>query len=140
MSWYQQLYLWLYFGDHKNLCISSLFCFSFVIDNAKPTYLDCVNSNIYSCILSLLKVTQVILFYELDVLYIFDINIVWPNEICKFIWILVWQTSTIRNRYACLILLIQLWGRKIDVALFLSYLILKKVDSLQKCVTKFLCL
>ena len=45
----------------------------------------------------------------------------------------------VRDRYACLILLIQLWGTKIDV-LFLSSLILRKVDSLQKfciaCVTK----
>ena len=32
-----------------------LIYFSFVIDNAKPTWLDCVNSNIYSSILSLLK-------------------------------------------------------------------------------------
>ena len=38
----------------------------------------------------------------------------------------------VRDRYACLILLIQLWGTKIDV-LFLSSLILRKVDSLQKC-------
>ena len=38
----------------------------------------------------------------------------------------------IRNRYACLILLIQLWGTKIDIALFLSSLMLRKVDSLQK--------
>ena len=45
-----------YFGDHENLYISSsFFYFSFVIDNAKPTCLDCVNSNIYSFILSLLK-------------------------------------------------------------------------------------
>ena len=43
-----------YFGDHKDLFISSsLFYFSFVIDNAKPTSLYCMN--IYSCILSLLK-------------------------------------------------------------------------------------
>ena len=39
----------------------------------------------------------------------------------------------IHNRYACLMLLIQLWGTKIDVVLFLSSLILRKVDSLQKC-------
>ena len=45
-----------YFGDHEDLYFScSLFCFSFVIDNAKPTCLDYVNSNIYSCILLLLK-------------------------------------------------------------------------------------
>ena len=37
----------------------------------------------------------------------------------------------IHNRYACLMLLIQLWGTKIDV-LFLSRLMLKKVDRLQK--------
>ena len=40
--------------------------------------------------------------------------------------------STIRNGYACLILLIQLWGTKIDIVLFLSRLMLRKVDSLQK--------
>ena len=34
---------------------SSLFCFSFVIDNAN---LDCENSNIYSCILSLLNLHE----------------------------------------------------------------------------------
>ena len=34
---------------------SSLFYFSFFIDNMKPTCLYCVNSDIYSCILSLLK-------------------------------------------------------------------------------------
>ena len=45
-----------YFGYHENLYIScSFFYFSFVINNAKPTCFDCVNSNIYSCILSLLK-------------------------------------------------------------------------------------
>ena len=35
--------------------ISSLFYFSFIVYNAKPAWLDCVNSNIYSWILSLLK-------------------------------------------------------------------------------------
>ena len=44
-----------YFGDHEDLYISFLFHFSLVTDNAKPACLDCVNSNIYSCILSLLK-------------------------------------------------------------------------------------
>ena len=48
------LFLQHYFVDHEGLFISSsLFYFSFVIDNGKPTYLDCVN--IYSCIVSLLK-------------------------------------------------------------------------------------
>ena len=28
--------------------------------------------------------------YELDVLYIFDINLVCPYEICEFISILIW--------------------------------------------------
>ena len=37
---------------------SSLFYFSFVIDNAKQTSLDCENSNIYSCILSLLNLHE----------------------------------------------------------------------------------
>ena len=36
---------------------SSLFHFSFVLE-AKATLLDCVNSNIYSCILSLLKLHE----------------------------------------------------------------------------------
>ena len=36
---------------------SSLFQFSFVIE-AKPIFLECVNSNIYSCILSFLKLHQ----------------------------------------------------------------------------------
>ena len=44
-----------YFGDHENLYISAFFYFNFLIDNAKSNCLDCVNSNIYSCILSLLK-------------------------------------------------------------------------------------
>ena len=35
--------------------ISSLFYFSFFNDNAKPTCLNFMNSNIYSCILPLLK-------------------------------------------------------------------------------------
>ena len=48
-------YVWHYFGDHEDLYISSLFYFTFVIDNAKLTCFDCVNSNIYSCILSFLK-------------------------------------------------------------------------------------
>ena len=30
------------------------------------------------------------LFYDIDVLYIFDVNIVWPYEICEFIWFLIW--------------------------------------------------
>ena len=34
--------------------------------------------------------TQNILIYELDVLYIFYINIVCPYEICEFIWFLIW--------------------------------------------------
>ena len=53
------LCLWHYFGDHEDLYItSSLFYLSFVIDNAKPTSLDCENSNIYSCILQLLKLHE----------------------------------------------------------------------------------
>ena len=47
-----------YFYDHKDLYISSsLFYFSFVIINTKTktTCLNCVNGNIYSYILSLLK-------------------------------------------------------------------------------------
>ena len=36
---------------------SSLFHLSFIIE-AKPAFLDCVNSNIYSCILSLLKLHE----------------------------------------------------------------------------------
>ena len=37
---------------------SSLFYFSFVIDNAKQTSLDIENSNTYSCILSLLNLHE----------------------------------------------------------------------------------
>ena len=37
-----------------------------------------------------------------------------------------------RNRYGCLTLLIQLWGINIYVVLFLSSLMLRKVDGLQK--------
>ena len=52
------------------------------MDNAKPTSHDCKNSNIYSCVLSLLKLHETFLIYELDVLYIFYINIVCPYKIC----------------------------------------------------------
>ena len=54
------------FGDHEDLYISYLFCFSFAIDNAKPTCLDLVNSNIYSCILSLLKLKLQRLFWFIN--------------------------------------------------------------------------
>ena len=40
--------------------------------------------------------------------------------------------SVICNLYACSILLIQLWATKIDIVLFLSDLMLRKVDDLQK--------
>ena len=40
--------------------------------------------------------------------------------------------STLRKLYECLILLIQLWVMKIDIALFLSSLMLWKKDNLQK--------
>ena len=53
---------------------SSLFHFSFVIE-AKPTYHDCVNSNICRYFL-IVEVARNILIYKLDLLYIFDINIV----------------------------------------------------------------
>ena len=53
---------------------SSLFHFSFVIE-VNPTLLDCVNSNIYRHFI-IVDVTQSILISELDLLYIFDINIV----------------------------------------------------------------
>ena len=44
------------FCDHEGLYFaSSLFYFSFAIDNAKAICLDCLNSNIYSCMFSLLK-------------------------------------------------------------------------------------
>ena len=36
------------------------------------------------------------------------------------------------THYACLSLLIQLWATKIDIVLFLSSLILRKVDNLHK--------
>ena len=51
--------------DHEDLYISSsLFYFNFVIDDAKQTCLDCVNSNIYSCILSLLKLHRIFWFMK----------------------------------------------------------------------------
>ena len=53
---------------------SSLFHFSFVIE-AKPTYHDCVNSNICRYFI-IVEVARNILIYKLDLLYIFDINIV----------------------------------------------------------------
>ena len=56
MNLFQQLCLWHYFDYPEDLHISSsLFYYRFVIDTAKPTSLVCVNSNIYSCILPLLK-------------------------------------------------------------------------------------
>ena len=45
------------------------------------------------------EVTRKILFYELEVLYVFGINEVCPCEICKFIWFLIWQMSTIRKAH-----------------------------------------
>ena len=62
---------------------------------------------------------------EHSVLYIFDINIVWPYERCKFIWLFIWLTSTIN--VTGVILLIQLWATKINIFLFLLSLMLKKV-------------
>ena len=38
----------------------------------------------------------------------------------------------IRNPYPCLNLLIQLWGINVDIVLFLSILMSRKVDNLQK--------
>ena len=81
---FKALFLWW-----RKFIYFPLFYFSFVIDNAKPKCLHCVSSKIYSCILSLFKLRN-ILFYELDVLHIFDISIVCPYEICKFIWTLIW--------------------------------------------------
>ena len=48
---------------------------------------------------------------EHSVLYIVDIGIVCPYEICEFIWFLI-STSAIYNLHAYLILLIQLWAMK----------------------------
>ena len=45
------IYIYIYFF---------LFYFIIVIDDVKPTYLDSVNSNIYSCILSLLKLYGIV--------------------------------------------------------------------------------
>ena len=39
--------------------------------------------------LIIVEVTPSILVDELDVIYIFDINIVYPYEICRFIWFLI---------------------------------------------------
>ena len=50
----------------------------------------------------------------------------------------------IRNLYTYLVLLIQLSGTKIDIVLFLSSLMLRKLDSLQKrhslCNKIFVCI
>ena len=40
------------------------------------------------------------------------------------------KRQRICNIYACLILVIQLWGTKTDTVLFLSSLMLEKVDNL----------
>ena len=77
------------------------------------------------------EVTQNILIYELDMLYIFDINIVYPCEVCEFIWFLICYYAKIcyYAYYATLsylILLIQLWATKIEIILFLSNMILTK--------------
>ena len=64
-------------------------------------------------------------------LYIFDINIVCPYEICEFILFLIWWASTIHNFYACLILLIRLWATKINIV-FYQVWFWEKVDNLQK--------
>ena len=63
----------------------------FVINNVKPTCLESVNSNIYSWTLIriIVKVTQNILVYELDVLHIFDTNIVFTYQIYRFTWFLI---------------------------------------------------
>ena len=57
---------------------SSLFYFSFVIENAKPNCLDCVNSNIYSCILSCWSYTEHshLLWIRCDIFYI--------NIVCRY--------------------------------------------------------
>ena len=73
----------------------------------------------------MVEATQNILIYKLDVLYIFDIIIVCPCEICEFLRFLICY-------YAWLILLVQLWATKIDIVLLLSSLIFRKVDNLQK--------
>ena len=45
----------LFQWSRKFIFLLLIYFFSFVIDNAKPACLDCVNSNIYSCILWFLK-------------------------------------------------------------------------------------
>ena len=70
----------LFWWSQRFKYFSSLFYFSFVIDNMKPTFLNCLNFTI-------VEVTWNILIYKIDVLYIFDI--IW-YEICKFIWFLIW--------------------------------------------------
>ena len=61
------------------MCISSSFYFSFAIDNAKPTCLNCVNSNIYSWILSFFKLhgtfCVVYIWYELNSLSLRDMQV-----------------------------------------------------------------
>ena len=58
-----KIYIYIYFF---------LFYFIIVIDDVKPTYLDSVNSNIYSCILSLLKLYGIVSLY-MRIYLIFDL-------------------------------------------------------------------
>ena len=82
LFWWSQKFMYFFF----------FFYFRFVIDNAKLTWRVEEKHLLHFVIV---EVTQNILFYELDVLYIFDTNKVCPGEIYEFIWFLIWQTSTI---------------------------------------------
>ena len=61
LFWLSRRYIYIYIYIYIYVYIYFfLFYFIIVIDDVKPTYLDSVNSNIYSCILSLLKLYGIV--------------------------------------------------------------------------------
>ena len=60
-----------------------------MIDYAKP---PCLDLQLHFIIV---EVTRNIPIYELEVLYVFYIDTVCPDEICEFIEFLIWRTSMI---------------------------------------------
>ena len=100
MSRYQQFCLQHYIGHHGTLYF--FFCFSVVIDNAKPICLDCVDCNVCSCILLLLKLHGT--FCVVHTWYYHSLAL-WDMRI-YLIFDLI--NLTIPTLYTCLILLIQL--------------------------------
>ena len=67
------------------LVITKIYIFPLYFTSVSLLIMRSQTAWIYSCILSLLKLYRLFWFYKLDVLNIFDINIVWPYQICKFI-------------------------------------------------------